>query len=227
MFKPILIIITLCVTAPTSAQTGHGATWSGLPAAKPGSGTAASINDMVELTPGLMLAFTGPDAFIYDLYELQATASIPLVDSIPGWPSAWADGISACTEWDSVSCILFHDSSVVWMSLDPLGVPGKPELFGGLPANWKGKVDAAVRWDENSIYLINGAEFLIWDISEDSVGEAIPLSSMVGWPKTWSTVDAVVNLGGLIHFIRGSEILVFDQAAGGFLKGHPLKFASK
>lgn len=224
----IKILLSICATlglvVPTIAQPASvdfADTWSGLPKTAKAAGETGTINDMTELAPGLVLAFDRGHTFIYDLFAGEATASVPLKDSIPGWPAAWSGGLTACTEWDSTSSVLFRDSMVVWMDLSPLQVRGTPEPFAGLPKQWKGKVDAALRWDEGQVYLFSGSEFMIWNLNDDTVSEAFALETLVGWPKGWSSFDAVINLGGMVHFIRGQEVLVYDQSLGAFADGYP------
>ncbi len=192
-------------------------TWNGLPLP-----FRSRVDGAFDLGDG-MVAFThGGRCIIYDALSPQTPyAPFTMRDSIVGWPPTWTSGISDAVEFNDTTVLLLDRGSYLWLDTREMIVAGPLEILG-LPKEWRGRVDAAVRWSPKQIMLFHDDQYVEWDLPLDMMSPPRSFQSWPGWPPTWRNLDAALNMGhGICYFFRGAEYMAYDQTVGAFIEGYP------
>lgn len=194
--------------------------WSGLPTA-----FHQRIDGIAEFISPYAMVMSGPNMVLYDLKRGTSSKPMALRDSIANWPATWKQ-VSDIVEYDDSTNLIFSDGGYLWFDLPSTSV-SEVTPFEGFPVEWKGTVDAAVRWDGDHIWFIKGTMYIDWQLSDDTMSEEDDLRLWPDWPEPWVSVDGACQIDGILYLFRGSEQLAYDIQAQRFLPGFPRAIASR
>ena len=128
----------------------------------------------------------------------------------PGWAN------SASVRLDGQQVVFFSGSQFLLYSLSedrPVSW-GNLKEWPGWPSHWV-RVDAAAKFDSDTIMLIHQGEWVTYSISRMTISSRpTRLQAWEGW--TWPTVDAAVNWDATtILFFRGTQFIRYTMSSTG------------
>lgn len=93
--------------------------------------------------------------------------------------------------------------------------------FTGVAAAMHGTIDAGVAAGGNNILLFSGGQYGIYNTVSDKVAQVGDLSSLLGWPKKWTKVDAAASWDDLtLTLFSGGEFVQYNTRTRAF-RGDP------
>ena len=167
----------------------------------------ASYIDAAAFSPGnnVVLFFSGSAIMIYDV------ASDTLVES------EWYElgdimNVESAVSWDDDLVLLFNGTSYQTFEVSSVSFTTEPAEWSGLPEEWEGVLDAAVRWSEDEVMFFKDGEYVLYSFSEDAYVMYESYVDWEGFPEHWDTgLEAVLNIGGDIYFLNDGEVVLYSK----------------
>jgi hypothetical protein len=160
------------------------------------------------------LFFNKGNMFFYPLKAGVAELAPVALNTFSGWPG-W-DKVDAAVSWGDETLLFNKNKCVTFNSEQKVTDLG---AWTDLP--WAG-VHAAVRKDENTIWLMYFKEYLEYDIKAQKASPVKKLATLAGFPESWEGVAGAVNIGdGHLYFFRKGEVLAYSLSANKCVIGYP------
>ena len=176
---------------------------------------------------GLTAVAQVPSSNMLMLFKSSQMAFYPLTQA--GTELEWLtvqglDQVTAAVNNGQDELLLFDGSYYVRFRPSTGTLLSDWELWPNLPQDWRSKVTAAFNWDVNSMILLNGDQYVIYDFEQQAYTGSGSVSAWPGWPQYWTTtVDAAVNLGdGFIYFFSKGEVAPYQIQEQTFYQAVPL-----
>ncbi len=126
-------------------------------------------------------------------------------------PPAVSDGIGGATYITDMQLAAFVNNTTIVYYPDDGSEPFAAELsgYGDLPAGWTA-LTAIAKWDESSLMLFNGAEYMLLNINEPSLQY---VGAFPGMPASWGgSFDAASQwIDSQLLFFKGTQYVIYDK----------------
>jgi hypothetical protein len=169
----------------------------------------------------------------YDRYDAKTDKvdpgyPVPIAGNWPGFPPAFASGVSAGVMWNNGKAYYFKGNQYLRYDVAADKVdPGYPlPIAGQWPGLWPDNIDAGVVWPNGKAYFFKGSQYIRYDIAADKADPGYPLPIQGHWPGFPASFAAGVNAAvlwnnGKAYFFKGSEYIRYDVATDKTDAGYP------
>jgi hypothetical protein len=138
---------------------------------------------------------------------------VPIAGNWPGFPPAFAAGVSAGVMWNNGKAYYFKGNQYLRYDVAADKVdPGYPlPIAGQWPGLWPDNIDAGVVWPNGKAYFFKGSQYTRYDIAADKADAGYPLpiratAGLSGVSRRVSMPRSVEQREGLL--LQGQRVSV-------------------
>ncbi|TKB70867.1 MAG: hypothetical protein E8D52_01885 [Nitrospira sp.] len=89
-------------------------------------------------------------------------------------------------------------------------------------------VDAALRWDDETVFFFKGMDCVKYDLIKKSVAPGYPKKILFEWKGIWPTdISDAVLVDDKVYFFRSTQFIVFDVNSTRAETGYPRPIAER
>ena len=119
--------------------------------------------------------------------------------------------------WSDEQVLIFESNQYRIFNVSTAQFLSKKQEWLGLPEEWKGEFDAAVRWDEDNVMFCKDDKYLIYNFKESKYTIYDYLTSWEGWPEQWNkSIEAIFSFGDSIYFLNDGKAIEYSKSKGAF-----------
>lgn len=172
----------------------------------------ASFIDATTFNPknNVLLLFSGSSLMLYDVNSDEMVK--PKWFQLDGFKK-----IEAAFMWSDEQVLIFESNQYRIFNVSTAQFLSKKQEWLGLPEEWKGEFDAAVRWDEDNVMFCKDDKYLIYNFKESKYTIYDYLTSWEGWPEQWNkSIEAIFSFGDSIYFLNDGKAIEYSKSKGAF-----------
>jgi Hemopexin len=117
---------------------------------------------------------------------------------------------------------LFHGDTYLYLDLAAKEVGDRQktiQMSFNIPFS---TVDAALRWNDETVFFFKGMDCLRYDLTSKSVAPRYPKKILFEWKGIWPTdISDAVLVGDKVYFFRRTQFIVFDVNSARAETGYP------
>jgi|JI7StandDraft_1071085.scaffolds.fasta_scaffold03100_4 hypothetical protein len=166
-----------------------------------------------------VLFFSGSAMAAYDLSTSERV-------SLTWYDLGKIEPINAAISWSDSTMLIFSGSYYRTFDVLTGGVSAERLEWPGLPEEWGGSLDAAVRWSEEEVIFFKDDEYLVYDFVEEAYTERDRFTSWEGFPAGWTMpLETAFNVQGDIYLLNDGEAVLYSTTEDRFFLPSPIGIA--